>query len=100
MEAITTTQFDDLIALLSKLSETRNARGNVFKSFNKSLSDLVDLNFSLEDFREFLRKLHDRLVKFDTVYRIYGFRAIRHFLKSVDHISVFIDEVTAGLAIL
>ena len=86
-------RFEELIAVLSKITETKNARGAIFKSFDKLLLNLESSGYSLEDFKRFLFNLHDRLVQYDTVFRIYGYRAIRHFLKTPQHIHLLFAEV-------
>jgi hypothetical protein len=90
----TSAQLDDVIVLLSKICESRNARGQVFKSFNKAIADLVSTVFSPADVTDFFTKIHDRLLKYDTVFRISAYRAIRYLLKSSEHIVLFYQEVT------
>jgi hypothetical protein len=91
----TSAQLDDIIILLSKICESRNARGQVFKSFNKAVQDLSSSVFSASDMTDFLRKMHDRLLKYDTVFRISAYRAIRYLLKAPEQIDLFYQEVLA-----
>lgn len=89
----TTAQLDEIIVLLSKICESRNARGQVFKAFNKAVVDLASCLFSAAEIVDFFRKLHDRLLKYDTVFRISAYRAIRYLLKSTEFINLFYQEV-------
>lgn len=75
-------KFVEIIVLLSKICELRNTRGRIFHSFDEVLKSLVESDFTIEDFARFLSKLHDRLIKYSAVFRVYAFRAIRHLLKN------------------
>jgi hypothetical protein len=85
-------KFVEIIVLLSKVCELRNTRGQIFKSFEDVLKSLVEADFTAAEFDSFLKKLHDRLIKYDSVFRIYGFRAIRHLLKTPALIDVMLSQ--------
>lgn len=85
-------KFEELIVLLSKICELRNTRTSIFKSFDDILRELVKADVTTEQFKLFLCNLHDRLIKYDAVFRIYAFRAIRHLL-TLERIQIMIEQV-------
>lgn len=82
-------KFDELIVLLSKICELRNTKGQIFKAFDDVLLSLTQAGVTEAEFDALLGKLHDRLVRYDSVFRIYGYRALRHLLSSASMTEVF-----------
>lgn len=83
---------DEIIVLLSKISDLRNTNGIIFRAFEETLQSLLRSDVSDNEFDAFLDKLHNRLVRYSSVFRVYGLRAIRHLLTSTTKVELLYER--------